>query len=87
MLRKDVYELIDGEREYQNSFAVGPDGRTDGKEKSVGDYLTLIRVYSAKADESYSGNPGNIPALEMVRKIAAIAVQCMEVYDTPARGK
>ena len=64
---------------------VGPDGRTDGKEKSVGDYLTLIRVYSARADESYSGAPGNEPALHMIRKVAGIAVQCLEVHGAPRR--
>ena len=64
---------------------VGPDGRTDGLQKSVGDYLTLIRVYSARADEAYSGAPGNEPSLHMIRKVAGIAVQCLEVHGAPRR--
>lgn len=85
MSRSDVYQVIDKERDHQDSFKVGPDGRTDGREKSVGDYLTLIRTYSAKADAAYYGSPGDTPALHEIRKIAAICVQCMEVHGAPQR--
>jgi hypothetical protein len=85
MKRPDVYLAIDGERDYQDAMKVGPDGRTDGRQKSVGDYLTLIRVYSAKADSAYGGSPGDAPALHEIRKIAAIAVQCLEVHGAPSR--
>ena len=83
--RQEVYEVIDGERLYQDNLSLGPDGRTDWREKSVGDYLTLIREYSRRADESYAGNPGDTPALHMVRKIAGICVQCLEVHGAPPR--
>lgn len=83
--RERVYDVIDGERAYQDAMKVGPDGRTDGRQKSVGDYLTLIRVYSAKADAAYSGSPGDVPSLHEIRKIAAIAVQCMEVHGAHPR--
>jgi len=85
MNRSEVYQQVSNERDYQDSFKVGLDGRTDGKEKSVGDYLTLIRTYSSKADAAYSGNPGNTPALHEIRKIAALCVQCMEVHGAPSR--
>ncbi len=85
MKRRKVYELIDGERKYQDALQVGPDGRTDGEPKSVGDYLTLIRCLSARADEAYYGKPGNEPSLDQVRKIAAVAIQCMEVHGAPPR--
>lgn len=85
MPREMVYRAINEERDYQDNMKVGPDGRTDGRIKSVGDYLTLIRVYSAKADNDYSGCPGDVEALHQVRKIAAIAVQCMEVHGAERR--
>jgi len=84
--RKIAYAAIDGERDYQDAMKVGPDGRTDGRQKSVGDYLTLIRTYSNKADAAYAGRPGDTPALHEIRKIAAIAVQCLEVHGSPLRG-
>jgi hypothetical protein len=83
--RAAAYNAIDTERDYQDAMKVGPDGRTDGFPKSVGDYLTLIRVYSARADEAYSGAPGDEPALHMIRKVAGIAVQCLEVHGAPRR--
>ena len=83
--RAAAYNAIDTERDYQDAMKVGPDGRTDGLQKSVGDYLTLIRVYSARADEAYSGAPGNEPAVHMIRKVAGIAVQCLEVHGAPRR--
>ena len=82
MKREVVYHLIDGERNYQDGM--GPE-RTDGIEKSVGDYLTLLRVLCARADEAYYKFAGNHDALEQVRKIAAVAVRCMEEHGAPER--
>jgi hypothetical protein len=76
--REEVFKVIDGERDYQDNLKLGPDGRTDGKKKTIGDYLTLIRDYLRKADAAHTGNPGNVPALHQIRKAAAIAVQCLE---------
>ena len=67
------------------TLKLDPDGRTDGREKSVGDYLTLIRTYSSKADAAYSGHSDDIPVLREIRKIAAICMQCVEVHGTPPR--
>lgn len=83
--RKEVYKAIDDERRYQDNEGVGPRGRTDGKDKSVGDYITLLDVYVRKAADSYAGNAGNEPALNHLRKIAALAVQAMEVHGAPER--
>jgi len=82
MKREDVYKLIDGERDYQDKM--GSD-RTDGSDKAVGDYLTLLRSLCYKADMAYYDNAGNNSALDNIRKLAAVAVRCMERYDTPAR--
>jgi hypothetical protein len=80
--RQDVYDLIDGERDYQD--ALGP-GRTDGQQKSVGDYLVLLDRYVHEAKASYVGVPGNLLALDVVRKVAGIAVRCMEEHGAPQR--
>lgn len=81
--RYEVYELINGERAYQNAL---PPSRTDGSEKTVGDYLTMLRSYMAKADAAWTDNNGNYPALDVVRKIAGIAVHCMEDHGAPPRA-
>jgi hypothetical protein len=82
MKRKDVYALIDGERDYQDSL--GAD-RSREAPHSVGAYLTLLRSYAAKADIAWTDNPGDTAALDVIRKIAAIAVRCMEDHDAPTR--
>lgn len=82
--RKDVYSLIDGERDYQDSLS---HTRTDGCAKGVGDYLVLIQHYTTKAMEAWTVNPGNEAGLDVVRKIAGIAVNCMEKHGAPPRAR
>ncbi len=82
MNRNDVYKLIDGERDYQETVVKDKGLIHD---KTVGEFLTLIRTYSTRADDLWTGLPGDITALDQIRKIAAICVSCMEQHDTPAR--
>jgi hypothetical protein len=82
MDRKQVYELIDGEREYQNRKAER-DIESD-KDHSVADWVIYIEWQLLQAKEAlyFLDKTG---ALNYVRKIAGLAVACMEVNDTPAR--
>lgn len=80
--RAEVYAAIDTERDYQDKL---PLCRGDGSPKSVGEYLTLLRAYSAKADSAWTDNPGDEKALHVIRKIAGIAVYCMEIHGAPPR--
>lgn len=81
MKREEVYKLIDGEREYQNEI-----WGTDQDSKAVGSHLTLLDTYLKEAKDGYTYTDGNRKALETIRKIAALAVRCMELHDTPARS-
>ncbi len=82
--RKKVYEAIDTEREYQDKL--GAD-RTDGKKHTVGEFLVMMRHYMTKAEEAWTLNPGDAAALDVVRKIAGISVNCMENWGAPKRKK
>lgn len=82
-LREQVYKAIDGERDYQDSL--GPD-RTDGSVKSVGDYITMLNTYQRRATDAWTNIPGNRQALHEIRKIAAIAVRCMEEHGIELRS-
>jgi hypothetical protein len=77
-----VYQLIDGEREYQNRL---PPNRTDNEPRTVGDYLTMLQHYLNDAQREWVMNAGSQQALDVVRKIAGIAVHCMEDHGAPAR--
>lgn len=80
--RAIVYSAIDGERAYQDErpLSVG-----DGKTKSVGEHIVLLQHYQHKAVEAWTDNQGDREALEVIRKVAAIAVRCMEEHGAPMR--
>jgi len=52
---------------------------------AVGEELALLQAYVAQAINAWSFNPGDAKALNELRKVAAIAVRCMEHHDAPAR--
>ena len=80
--RGEVFAVIDSERNYQDGL---DHTRTDGCAKGVGDYLSLIRTYLRQAEDKYAFNPGNVEALHSIRKIAGIAVACMEQHGAHFR--
>jgi len=84
MKRKDVYKLIDGERDYQDQL---PPNRTSGGDHTVGDYLVMLNSYLHEANHAWTMNAGDIPALDNIRKIGAIAIRCMEDHGAPERRK
>jgi hypothetical protein len=71
----DVFPVINGERDYQDNL--GPN-RTDGSEHSVHCYLVMLSTYLRIAQDAWTNNPGVLPCLDNIRKIAAIVVHCLE---------
>jgi hypothetical protein len=82
--RVEVYEAVDTEREYQQ-LRWGTDGIDNGQHP-VGSYLTLLDTYLRQAQDAWSTNVGNEPALNAIRKVAGIAVACMEQNGAPLRN-
>lgn len=82
MKREDVYKLIDSERKYQEQLPYYSEEAE--KKHPVSSWMIAIEKHldNAKA-EVYKLD--DAAALEEVRKIAAIAVACMENNDTPER--
>lgn len=82
MERKKVYELIDEEREYQD----GKDERSIESDNlhSVADWVVYLDYQIQEAKKKVYMLDKNA-ALEHVRKIAALAVACMESNETPSR--
>lgn len=83
--RTDVYLVIDGERDYQDSHTLH-EPKDPGF--TTGDYITMMTAYVDKLAAAWAFNPGVAPedVLHNMRKIAAIAVQCMEVHGAPSRS-
>ncbi len=81
MTREEVYRLIDGEREYQNSLV-----RNEVKDQRPMEQLALIRYLCSQLDSEWYNKPGH-PSMAFFRQIAGVAVRCMEEHGAPARGK
>lgn len=78
--REDVYAAIDSERVYQD--AQWPQGNP----LTIGESLLLIEQYTAKACVVWTvESPPETETLNVVRKIAGIAVRCMENHGAPKR--
>lgn len=75
MERSKVYELIDGERAYQQA-----QGHPDNAAKPIR-WLDAIQYYTDKA----WSNTHEDEVMSNIRKIAALAVAAMEQYGCPPR--
>lgn len=80
--RAEVYSIIDGERAYQDHKWGTPPER----QQPVGAYLTVLRVILTKAERAWVENPGDLEALEGMRKLAATAVACLEQHGIVPRS-
>lgn len=82
--RKEVYNLIDVEREYQD-YNYQPDAITTSgltrreRDLEVGPGLVMLSAYVRKAEDAWVNTKGNdVPSLQQIGKIAAIAVRILE---------
>ena len=70
MIREAIYNIIDGERDYQ-------DDKFPNEKHSVGEYLSLLRYHLLQADAAFNES-GEVETLDEIRKLAALCVACME---------
>lgn len=86
--RADVYAAINTEREYQDSFVL-PENEY-WQTHTLGEFILMLNQYSAQAQDKWT-HPTDPDAqgfeisLHEVRKIAALAVRCMEQHGAPPR--
>ena len=78
--RADVYDAIDSEREYQGSLP-----RNDVKNQTPMEHLAIIERVVGDMKDAWYDNPGQ-PPMDYMRKIAAVAVRCMEQHGAPRRA-
>jgi len=85
MTRKKVYEIIDEERNYQESLSKST-FRHDDVDQSVPAELVMMRVYLDKAFNAFTANYGDQFALNEIRKVTALGVRCLERHGCPRRN-
>lgn len=88
--RDVVYDVIDGERDYQNAGEGNAkphpeSGRTDGRLTLGEGILVMERILDQARAEWYKGPDGHKLTLPYVRKVAGVAVQLLENFGAPPR--
>ena len=83
MKRGKIFGVITGERMYQDAQL--EKGRFQQPVHTVGEELLLMKVYLDRAIVKYADSLGDAPALHGIRKVAALAVRCMENHGALPR--
>lgn len=80
--RQAVYAAIDGERAYQDAKW---GGRNHDNVESIANFILYIERYLNQAKAALVDSTHDTAALDVIRKVAALAVVCMEVHGAPGR--
>jgi hypothetical protein len=81
LTRKEVYEILDTERAYQDEKW----GAAHDAQHTVGDFLVFMDTYLKMAKTEYTRVNGDTAALEVLRKVTALGVACMEINGAQPR--
>lgn len=83
--RSEVYAVIDGERDYQENL---PSNRSEDAKRTrmVSEYLTMLDHYVRHAQDAWTLRAGIEEPMKDMRKIAALAVRCMEEWGAIPRA-
>jgi hypothetical protein len=83
--RAEVYDVIDGERAYQDAQQ-GNAKRHEGQPPMTpGEHLLCMEELLKVARETWYKPDGGQTCLHHVRKAVAVGVQCMERHGAPPR--
>jgi hypothetical protein len=78
-----VIDAINGELKYQATLS--DQNRADSTDYGVEGQLVTLTVYTRRAQEAWTDNAGSKQALDVLRKVAAIAIRALEQYGCPRR--
>lgn len=83
MTRQEIFTVISREREYQDTTRNPEEMLNSGvtrrqRDLDVSPHLVLLDLYVNKAKDVWNKKGDNIPALQEIAKIAALAVRALE---------
>src|SRR4051812_9891121 len=85
--RTEVYQAINTERDFQDSFVL-PE-RQYYQTHTLGEFILMLNQYAAQTQQKWTHHSDKVDgypeSLHEVRKLAAIAVRCMEQHGAPLR--
>lgn len=80
MKRYEVYQILDGERAYQETKA----SKAEDESHSLGDFMIFMEHHLKKAKEYWSTWQSEKAHHEM-RKVTALGIACFEAHGVPER--
>lgn len=86
--RREVYKAIDDERDYQDR-RWNPETTESGGRHSVAEFILYMEHYlhQARVEASTKADPeSRIAALDIIRKVTALGVVCMEQNGIVSRN-
>lgn len=83
--RQLAYLAIDTERQYQNAGQGNAQRHVGAAPLTPGELILCMEKCLTDAREAWYKPDGGQACLPFVRKVAALAVQCMERYGAPMR--
>ena len=83
MDRKEIYRIIDGEREYQDTIRKNNENETrEDEEKCVADFILYMEAQMNNAKDAHYKLQD---PREFIRKVIALGVACGEAFGLPER--
>lgn len=81
MERKEIYNILDGEREYQDWK-----WNTANRKKPTECYMLYMKALLDEAIQKISHTAGDFEALDILRKVVTLGIACFEDNGVPSRG-
>jgi hypothetical protein len=83
MNRTEVFNVINGERDYQESLNKGMNHKGN---PTIEAELLMMEEYLREARSKWVHTHGNdLPCLDMMRKVVGMGVRCFENHGVPER--
>jgi len=82
MERKEIYSILDGERDFQDSKW---GGKQNDNYHEVESWVLYMQHYLTKAINRVSTEKGTQGGLDELRKVVALGIACFEVHGVPER--
>lgn len=92
MRRKYIYEIIDGERSYQEqvwgangSKRTSQTNNSDPSKHDIGSWIVFMDYYLDLAKKEISTTDKETQVLDILRKVVALGIACFEQHGVPER--
>lgn len=87
MTRQEVYQLLDGERAYQNSRWPDDPEEVLSQHKTPLHFVVYMQQYLHRAVQelTFVADPNYQTLLDNIRKVSALGVAAMEKFGAPSR--